>query len=215
MKFFQVLGYAALALALPNPAPLDDKSVVLKERATVTSALDSALTNLQGAVTSDLAAIQSAAAQIKGSTDIAIILKATAIINANFAAIVSALQAATSSILAGTLGAAGGLIGSITSITQQEVNTIISDLQKILTLLQNIRATVQLTATNLGPVVLNTVRAEILAAQAAVQPLLLPLLLLADTLGTTEIKAGLTVTGLEAAASGLFAIGQQFVTGLI
>jgi len=226
MKFLQILGYATLALALPSPASVDssvsvdlvareDNLANLDKRATITSALGSIVDNLQSAVTNDVAAVQSAATTVKGSTDIAVILKAAAVINTNYQAILSAVQGATTGILAGTLGAAGGLAGSVANLAAGEITQIITDLQTILTLIQNIRAVITLTATNLGPILIATVKTEILLVEKSIQPLVLPLIPLIAAVGNAGVTAGADVTGLDAVSSGLVTIGQQFAAGLI
>ncbi|KAI0176867.1 hypothetical protein BJ166DRAFT_9730 [Pestalotiopsis sp. NC0098] len=217
MKFLQVLGWATLAMALPSPAPLDDSVAVvdhLEKRATVTGTVVDSLNDLNTAVAANLAAVQTAIVQIQNANSVAAVITATAAIRSNYQAIVNAITAATAQIVAVTTGATGGAAAGIVGLTQQEANDLANAIQQIVVLVRNIRATLTVTATALGPNVTAATAAETAAIRAAITPFVAPIQALASAIAAASASASLTITGLNAAASGLVTISKQLAAGV-
>jgi hypothetical protein len=157
---------------------------------------------------------ESAVAAIQGATSASAVVQATAAIAANYNAIIKAIGTATTTILSGTLASTGGIAGSIAGLTQSEVNELTTAIEQAITLVENIGATLQVTATNLGPAVSSSLSGEEAALAAVITPFALPIQALAQAIASASASVSLTVTGLSAAAAGLLSISQQIAASI-
>jgi hypothetical protein len=160
-------------------------------------------------------AIATAITQVKGSTQIGVIIQATTIVKANYAIIIAALQTATLAISASTIGAVGGVVGAIQGLTQNEVDIIIQDLQEALALLKNVQASAQVTVTNLTPSVKAALKAELNLLISTVAPFVAPLVALSAAVTSASATVRVTVTGLADVTAGLVDSATSFATGIV
>ncbi|KAH8659812.1 hypothetical protein BX600DRAFT_438054 [Xylariales sp. PMI_506] len=233
MKFQYFLTFASLAFALPSPTTNNNG---LNKRATVGDTVSSAISTLQSAVTSDIAAIdsgknsrleppayslmsllgtypESAVTTIQNSAAVTVVASATASITANLQDIVNAINTASGTIYGATLGSVGGVAGAILGLSQQEVDQLTAAINEAVTLLTNIQAVVTL-AQNVSPAVASAIQSEVTALEAAITPFLTPLEALVTAIQGASVFAGVTVTGLGQAIAGLVSIGQDIINGL-
>lgn len=140
--------------------------------------------------------------QAKGSVSATALIQIEAAINANLVAIVSALLTAKSAISQATLSGATASTTAVSGLVQSDINTLVSDVDLLITSIQNIRATVT-AIVSVGGNVRLLAQAELAILKATIQPFVTPIQTYIAAVLTSYAKAGVTISGLTAAQSDL------------
>jgi hypothetical protein len=93
-------------------------------------------------------------------------------------------------------------------LTQVQVDKLMTALQTVLTLLADVRATLNLTVIDLTPAVVTSLGGEVDAVQAVLTPFIIPLGVLVTTVQEAQASATLTISGLAALMAGVEASTQ-------
>ncbi|KAH8890111.1 hypothetical protein GQ53DRAFT_824761 [Thozetella sp. PMI_491] len=219
MKFFQVLSLCSLALAVPSSLSDDfsddlsgvdefsmdqisalDKLVaeaqgssVLVERAGILDTVGPLLTNMTSIVTGNTQVLNNTLTSIQNS----VYVQLSALVQANLESIIAAIQAAVKGILSQTAGGASGVLQGVASLGSADLQALYSAVQGAINALNAIHVALTVTIINLAPVVLNTLKTELQAAQAAIGPVLAPIQALLLAFLQPAVIANLNVTGVQ------------------
>merc|ERR1711900_37060 len=205
MKFSIISTFVLLGSALAAPAPVQKRGV--------TESIGLIVNTLNNTVTTNLGQINGLVSGVQQNVEASV--QVAAQVGADFQAIAAALTTAAAGITAATTAGIGGVAGQAIGLTNDQIRALTQSVRDAQALIQNIRATITLTATNLTPAALATIRAEIDAAMAAIAPFTGPLTTFAQAVSAARLGLGIVVTGLNAAVTGLTSILTGFLGGIL
>ncbi|KAJ4268809.1 hypothetical protein NW762_002879 [Fusarium torreyae] len=203
MKFLSLITFASFALATP-----------LRRQQTVTGTIEGSIDTLQKAITANTNAINEAVLTIKDNVGAEAVVKAQAAIKANYQAIAQALTSATQTIVGVTTGAAGGVIGQAQGLTQQQIVQLTKAVQSVIDSLEDIGATISVTATDLTPEVRAVFQSEIDAVKAALNPFIKPFILFAQAVTSLSVGGSVAITGLNGVLVNLIRVQNDLVKSI-
>lgn len=146
--------------------------------------------------------IATSVTQAKGSVSATALIQIEAAITTNLGAIVSALVAAESTISAATISGVTASTTAVSGLVQSDINTLESDVDLLITCIQNIHTTIT-AIVNVGGNVRLLAKAELTVLKATIQPFVNPLQVYVAAVLTSYAKAGVTVSGLTTAQTDL------------
>ncbi|KAF5659069.1 hypothetical protein FHETE_9564 [Fusarium heterosporum] len=203
MKFLTLITIASFAVASP-----------LARQQTVTGTISNSISIFSNTVPAILDQIDDSVVAIKANTDAAVVVQLQALVEANFEAIAQALNTSTTNIVAVTTGAVGGVAAQAIGLTQAQIVQLTASLQATIIVLQQIRATVSVTITDLTPALRATFQAEIDAVIQTLGPFIRPLLLFAVAVRSAAVTVNVVITGLDAAIANLLQTQSQLVASI-
>ncbi|KAF5229071.1 hypothetical protein FANTH_14316 [Fusarium anthophilum] len=203
MKFLSLITLASFATASP-----------FRRQQTVTGTIKSSVDTVSDATTITLNQINDNVALIKNNVDAQVIVEAQALLKANYQAIAQGLATSTTTIVSVTTGAAGGVVAQAIGLTNQQIVTLTASVNTVISIIQNIGATVTITVTDLTPAVRATFQSEVNAVKAAINPFVSPVLLLAAAVRAANVGGSATITGLDNAIVNLLRVQSEVAASI-
>ncbi|KAF5981561.1 putative 2-isopropylmalalate synthase [Fusarium bulbicola] len=203
MKFLSLITLASFATASP-----------FRRQQTVTGTIKSSVDTVSDATTVTLNQINDNVALIKNNVDAQVIVEAQALLKANYQAIAQGLATSTTTIVSVTTGAAGGVVAQAIGLTNQQIVTLTASVNTVISIIQNIGATVTITVTDLTPAVRATFQSEVNAVKAAINPFVSPVLLLAAAVRAANVGGSATITGLDNAIVNLLRVQSEVAASI-
>ncbi|KAK0120296.1 hypothetical protein ONS95_011702 [Cadophora gregata] len=205
IQFSAITTFALLGSALAAPAPIEQRGL--------TESVGLIVDTLNATVTQNLGQITNLVSGVKNNVEASV--QVAAQVGADFQAIAAALTTAAQGITAATVTGIGGLSGQLLLLSDTQIKALAASLAEAQALVKQIGVTITLTTTNLAPIALQTIQAELDAAAAAVIPFVGPLTKFATAVANAQLGLSAAVTGLQKAVIGLVGILGNLLAGLL
>jgi len=166
MKFLQLITFASVAFAVPNPMARQDS---------VVGTVNSAVKTLESSTKSNIDSINSGIDSLKGSVDPKTAKDVQDTLTTAIKGITSELKKATDSITKITTGAAGGVTGAVKGFGQKDVDQLSDTIKTANKVLDDVKSALDKGSKDLSGEAKKAIEGEVKAAQNAIGPFVAPL----------------------------------------
>ncbi|KAH7025660.1 uncharacterized protein B0I36DRAFT_413867 [Microdochium trichocladiopsis] len=211
MKFSHLPVFAAATSATPFGAPIERSSnLEVRQGTNLAAVVLGSVSNVATAVNASLATTQQTI-QTAGNN---INVQVQAIIEANLRAVATALASGGQAISNAIAAAGGNIAAAVANFTASQINQVILAIGQLVNLLTNLGISLEIIINNLegvAPAVLQAIDDELALIQNAINPLVTPIVNVANAVGAVSADANVILTGFTALVPGLVTIVNNVI----